>query len=99
MAIKTSTCYSTACDVCGYELDADGDGIVHSGTPDGARDYARESGWWVTQADALCEERDAEHLAKAQEIARSVDLDGSGEALSDFRAWLPAEWRDQIAED
>lgn len=73
MAIKTTTCFNTACDVCGDELD-DGDGIKHFATPADALAYLRDLDcWWVGPDEAVvCELRTPEHLSRAREIAGSV---------------------------
>lgn len=99
MAIKTHTCKSITCDVCEYEYDED-DGIRHFDTPAKALEEARESGWWATDTDILCTDRDDEHLTKARELAAAFaalyPIDGEG--WDAFLAWCPEAWRRQLQE-
>lgn len=74
--MKTSTCYSATCDVCGDELD-DGDGIKHFATEEDALAYVRDLDcWWVgTDGAVVCDLRNDAHAARAREIAATVRTD------------------------
>lgn len=63
MAVKTHTCHSVTCDVCGDDCDT-GEYVPHFATPEEAADDARTCGWLVT-ADhhAICDTRNQAHLA------------------------------------
>lgn len=84
--IKTHTCYTVACDVCGDELD-DGEGIYFASAAP-ALAYARDLDcWWIgTDNTIVCETRNEDHLTKAREIAATVTTD---EARKQFTAMWP----------
>lgn len=88
--IKTYTCYTAACDVCGAEPESayDGGGVAHLTDAEEALEQARYGEWWATEAAVLCLAGDAEHSARAVGIAADLArTDSGGEGIDDFAHW------------
>ncbi|MHA4819463.1 hypothetical protein ACXZ65_34500 [Streptomyces aculeolatus] len=66
MPIKTHTCATAVCDVCGNPLtDYETEGTLHFPTAQDARAAARDHRWPVTiGARLVCDADDAEHAAE-----------------------------------
>ena len=92
--IKTQTCHTAACDVCGDEPE-NGDGFrLHFDNTGDALAQAESADWWTgTGGDdltAVCPERDEAHLAKGRELITAF----TGEDLEVFLGYWP-ELRDE----
>ena len=86
--IKQPTCFSIACDVCGYVLDEDDEGIYHFATGAMALEVARNLGWWATESAIICNDGEGEHNEKAAEIAQEIaKVDSTGKRTSEFLTW------------
>lgn len=94
--IKTHTCYTAACDVCGDEPE-NGDGIrLHFDSDADALAQSDAADWWTGTGEndftAVCPERDEAHLAKGRELASAF----TGEGLEVFLGYWP-ELRNETA--
>jgi hypothetical protein len=82
--IKTHTCYTAPCDVCGREP-----GDYDYSDAGAALDAASYQDWWTSDELSsdlvLCDGRDDAHLAKAREIAGTL----TAEQLSTFQGFWP----------
>jgi hypothetical protein len=97
--IKTHTCYTAACDICGKEIDSYEGGIIHHPDIAEALSLAEDADWWTGDGDpdttALCDTRDDAHLAKAREIAATL----TGDTLETFGSYWPEVADAVVAEE
>jgi hypothetical protein len=87
--IKTHTCYTAACDICGEEVDSYEGGVIHHPDTASALSHAEDVDWWTGNGEpdttVLCQIRDDTHIAKARKIAAAL----TGDALETFITYWP----------